>query len=436
MPSVRSWILLAVGIFVLVMVLELLSLRQTPDSKGFGRDSYGTRVSGYRGVYETLEELGVRVERQLAPPTPAGISVLVFLNPSLKLGGVEPVYLQDLRPWIEAGGTVVLASHAQIELDLSLSEASESPVELPSILESLGLPDVRFQAIDKTWNSDASSRETEDGSLSEEIFESFQLELTPPDVVAVQCSGTLADWQESIRHLALPAENQSRVVWGKTKPVGRIFYETEEQEEHTVAAVFGVGQGNIVVAAEGFFRNRFLPMEDNAVAAAYLLMSPADAPVVFDEFYHGLGVRGNPLYLLTLPGYLAVALGLLLVIGLMSWRKAILLGPPLTEKPQSRRDIGEYIAAMGQFFSRGRSSRRFLIEHLREGVLRELNIAFALPPDAQDIDLVLNLLNRKNPERAKRVRETLADAERLLQSRSRLTEQQTLTLMRRLTACL
>lgn len=435
MPSVRSWILIAVGIFVLTMVVEIAGLRKTPDSKGMGHDSYGTRVAGFKGVYETLEELGVPVKRQLAPPTSnPGDSVLVFLNPALKLTGTEPLYFQNLKPWIAAGGTVVVASHAKVDFAPSLDEAT-SPIKLPSIFESLGLPDVRFEAIDETWKSYQRQQMGNDYSISEEFLESLNVEQTPPDVVAVECSGSLANWQDQLHHLALPAENQNVLVWDDTEPTGWISYETEEQEERVLAAVFAVGRGRIVVADAGFFQNRFLPMEDNAVAAAYLI-SPKGSPVIFDEFYHGLSVRGNPLYLLTLPGYLAVVLGILLVIGLMSWRKAILLGPPLSELPQSRRDIGEYITAMGQFFSQGRSSRRFLIEQLRAGVLRELNIAFGLPPESQDVDLVMSLMQRKNPERAKRVRKTLYDAEQLLQSEDRLTEQQTLNQMRRLTACL
>ncbi|MCA9071877.1 MAG: hypothetical protein KDA84_23275, partial [Planctomycetaceae bacterium] len=357
-----------------------------------------------------------------------------------KLAGTEPVYFQNLKSWVEAGGTIVLASHAELTFDDSPPETLGPPIEFPSIFESLGLVDVQFEPVDETWPTyQRRQRKTEEEeSLSDEFFESFDLELTPPDVVTVECSGTWAEWQESgsIRQLALPAENQSTLVWGKSEPVGKISYQTDEQEERVVAAAFSIGKGEIVVADEGFFRNRFLQEEDNAVAAVYLMTSTDRRPVIFDEFYHGLSVRGNPLFLLTLPGYLTVALGLLLVIGLMSWRKAILLGPPLAEKPHSRRDIGEYITAMGRFFCRGRSSRRFLIEQLRTGIIRELNLVYALPPETHDVELVLGLMNRKNPHRVKQVRKTLYDAQQLLESKKRLTEKQTLDMMRRLTACL
>ena len=127
-----------------------------------------------------------------------------------------------------------------------------------------------------------------------------------------------------------------------------------------------------------------LAKADNSVLAARLL-APKGRASSFDEFYHGLAVRGNPLYLLTRPGFAAVTLGILLGVGVWTWRQAVFLGPPLVDPEPSRRDIGEYIDAMGDFFRRGPGHRRFLVREVRDGVLQQLCQELKLPPDKLDV---------------------------------------------------
>ncbi len=437
MPSVRSLIQIAVLIAVLCLIAVWLSLFQTPDSGGMGRDTYGTREAGYRAIFETLGELGVEVDRQLRPPHPAPENrTIAFLNPDPQIAGVEPRYLKNLLPWVEGGGRLVVAVRAATPLDLKLSQLSQSPTELPTILETLGLKGVKFERANHEAEFQKLQQEhDEEDDFSKSFLKELNRELVPPRVVVVDCTGTLADWQKDVSELALPGDAEQTLVWEKTEPAGQISYFTEDGEERIVAAEFPRGKGAILVVDEGLFRNRLLPQQDNSVAAAYLL-SPRGEPVVFDEFYHGLGVRGNPFFLLTLPGYAAIALGLLLWIGLDSWRKASLLGPPLPDEPHSRRDIGEYISAMGRLFAKGAKARAFLIRQIRAGVLRELNTGYALPPETQDVDLVANLIERRNPARARQLREAVAEADRLAEWPGRLTEAQTLDAMRRLAACL
>jgi hypothetical protein len=435
MPSVRSLIQMAVAVAVLSLVVAWVNLLQPPGSQRTGRDTYGTRESGYRAIFETLEEIGVDVERRLHPPVPNpdGHSV-VFLNPNPWICGTEPAYLKNLRSWIEAGGRVVVASGAAIPQSLDRLAASQSPTELPTILESLGLEGVSFELAD--WNEWTAWQEFDSAApLAESLLKGWNRELVSPQVVDVKCTGTLSEWREAVQELALPGTQAQSLIWEDAQPVGQIVYSTEEEQERVVAAVFSRGKGEIIVADEGLFRNRLLPLNDNSVAAAYLI-SPHGKPVVFDEFYHGLGVRGNPLYLLTQPGYAALALGLLLLIGLNSWRKAIPLGPPLPDEPQNRRDIGEYITAMGQFLSQGKASDRLLISKLRDGVLRELNLDYAVPPEIQNVDLVVGLMARKDPARAKQVQQAFDEADAFLDSRIRVPKTHILPMMQRLTACL
>ena len=108
----------------------------------------------------------------------------------------------------------------------------------------------------------------------------------------------------------------------------------------------------------------------------------------------------------------------------------------LPDETRQRRDIGEYLAAMGQFFSRGPLARPFLVRRMYEGVLRELSLDVSLPPETQDEELVSRMLARRDPARAKRVLETLKEVNTALESRSHWTESQTVDAMRRLTGCL
>lgn len=435
MPSVRSLIQITVAVAVLSLILAWVNLLEAPDSHRTGRDTFGTRAWGYRAVFEMLDEIGAPVERRLRPPVPnPEADTVVFLNPDPWICGTEPAYLQSLRDWIEGGGRVVVAVDPAPRPNLTELAASQPPRELPTILESLGLKGVRIQAVGgrgaRGWQE-----EELDISHAESLFDNWNRERSSAQVVVVKCTGTFSAWQDAVRKLSLPREASQRLVWEGDEPVGKISYVSGNEEEHTIAAEFLYGRGKIAVADVGLFENGYLSQTDNSVAAAYL-MAPEGRPVVFDEFYHGLGVRGNPLYLLTQPGYAALALGLLLLIGLNSWREAVQLGPPLADELQSRREIGEYITAMGQFFALGKASERFLVGQIRGGVLRELNLDYALPPETRNVDLIVSLMARKDSERAQQVREAFNRADAYLEGRLRVPKAQVLPLMQRLIACL
>ena len=126
-----------------------------------------------------------------------------------------------------------------------------------------------------------------------------------------------------------------------------------EGEPETLAAVYAVGDGTITVLADPRLRkNRLVEHADNAVLISHLL-ADAQQPVVFDEFYHGLTVRGNPLWLLSrFPyGYSAASvLAATVLVG--SGGQARFLGPPLSPRPASRRPDREYVDAMARLLNR------------------------------------------------------------------------------------
>ena len=69
MLTARNFVVLTIVIAVVSLGWACFEMAAPPDSGGLGRDSYGTRAHGQRGLFEILSELGIPVERILAPPT-------------------------------------------------------------------------------------------------------------------------------------------------------------------------------------------------------------------------------------------------------------------------------------------------------------------------------------------------------------------------------
>jgi hypothetical protein len=210
----------------------------------------------------------------------------------------------------------------------------------------------------------------------------------------------------------------------------------EGDQESLLVAVVPRNKGEIICISDPrILTNTLLSRSDNSVLAAHLL-APDGGSVAFDEYYHGLAVRGNPLYLLTRPGFAAVAIAILLVIGVVAWRAAVFLGPPLPDVTRSRRDIQEYVRAMAEFFSKGPGHRQFLVREVREGVLNELCEQFHLPPHTTDTDVIAAAVARRNPDRAALLRKALTDVDRQLALGGEYPKSSFLTSLKQLAGCL
>jgi hypothetical protein len=441
MPSVRSLIILAVTVLVVSLVAASLSLLRTPDSGGRGRDSYGTQGYGFRAIFEVLDELDVTIDRHLPPPEPdLDAATLALLAPDARLVAVNPTYLQSLDPWVRQGGRLVVAPVPFSETFWSSSPEDRAD-SMTSITSILGLSDVELEMQFSLPPEQRIQRSPVDLSLdvetlTQEILEAWSREMVPPRVVEVQLDGAFGPWSEFIQRLAIPGDIHHTLSLDPDETTGTISYVDDEEERHYLAALYRRGKGDLLVVSEPeLFSNRLLPLEDNSVWAAHALTA-GGGRVLLDEFYHGLSVRGNPLYLFTRPGYTGAALGLLFFVIMYSWREAVLIGPALPDAIPQRRDIGEYLVAMGQLYSRGVRSRAFLVRELRAGVLRSLCLEFSLPPETHDVQQIANAIARRDIHWGERVRETIQEVDTALQSRHHWTETQTLNAMRRLTACL
>ncbi|WP_437223402.1 DUF4350 domain-containing protein [Planctomicrobium sp. SH661] len=444
MSLVRSSILLAVFIFVTSIVLATLSLLRTPDSGGRGRNSYGTHADGYRAAVELLNELNVPAQRRHAPPVPVDTSTtLVFLQPDPLIAGTEPAYLKSLLPWVEKGGRLVVAAGVSAKDQERRSKSKLAGVSMPSVTQSLELGvEISVAEGEKDlaeriqFESDNMDPMEERQRFEKAITESFKKRPAPPRQLQMQGTGTLNLAASGSETLFVPGDSLSVLKLYDSSPAGTIELFADGESKGILAAEFPRGLGKIVLVSEPrIFSNVLLARGDNSVLAMQLL-APEGQKVVVDEFYHGLSVRGNTLYLLTRPGYAAVAVGLLAFACLMAWRNARFLGPPLQDRIPQRRDLSEYINAMGRFFSGGNGSRPFLVGQLRSGVLREISKEFSLPEGTQDVELVAGIVSRRNAGRGDQIRNTFREVDAALEQQGRWSRTETLDAMRRLTACL
>ncbi|MEI7861683.1 MAG: DUF4350 domain-containing protein [Planctomycetota bacterium] len=470
MPSPRSAITIAVLLFVVVIATATLSTLAPPDSGGVGRDSYGVEAHGYRGLFDTLAALGIPAVRQLAPPSPqVPGSTFVLLGPSRTILGYNSTYLTSLRPWVEQGGRLVVAAtpkNWQVQSDAGDDSGKsptrqrgpeDNPVVRPMMLpEILGLDGVVIE--DRGSSLPGATPPDDDSSLiargrravEEGLAGAGERKIWLSDVVS---SGNWLSLSAEVRQIALPVDRRCAIVitppasgLPALKPVatlcttgaGGAAAETPagtSADGRMIAGEFAVGKGSIVVIADpSFLANRYLGEADNAVAAVRIV-APRGERVVIDEFFHGLGPRGNSLSLLTRPGYAVLALGLLGAVLLTVWREGTRLGPPIADRPVSRRGIGEYLDAMGHLLSRGRRDRAGIVREVRDGVLRELNVRVGLPPEHVDLDQLQGKLARRDPIRARHVVDTIRAVDRDV-GRSDWSTSHTLNTIRRLTACL
>jgi hypothetical protein len=443
MLSVRNAILASVLIFVLSMIFSVVSLTHPPDSDGKGRDTYGTRRDGYRGLFDTLSELEIPTERGLHPPHPiANDGTIVLLEPDLSIAAREPTYLKRLLGWVTDGGRIVVSTRRTAPRPEPFSMKADR-LEDPDLISILDLPQIEISRRSLTSGELRSERSEDDDELEFRHFESAirgtwnSEEPTEPVVRQATAQGTLSNNEWPIRQLAVLGDEISTITFSEEAATGSLAVQSaDSRQELNVAASFARGKGEIVVVAEPtLFENRQLAMADNSVFAGMLLAANG-GPILFDEFYHGLSVRGNFLYLLTQPGYLAIVLGILLVSALAIWREAIFLGPPMPDVVIRRRDVGEYIIAMGALFSRGGRARHFVVGGVRDGVLRELCRECSMPLETHDVGLVSRAISRTNPPRAEKVVGAFREVDRELASQRRWSEADAVTAMRRLTACL
>lgn len=438
MLNARNVIAAVIALVVLSLGSGLWMLfSSTPGDDGWGADSMGVRAGGFRGVHDTLLALGVPVERQVIPRVTSADrdATLVLWAPLDAIVQAEPAYIAQLAEWVKSGGRLTVTLQGD---DKSLfADARASAVKNPKdMLTELGLPEVFF--VKTNVEPAGNSVDLVDTAASRPWRKLAKRWLTAPSTkaryVPVKLLGSCREWP-GIKSVCLPDGDAWSITYENPRPVGRIAFTDVKGEEQTLAAIFPVGTGQVAVtAAPAIASNWLLGEADNSVVSSHL-MTLGQSRVIFDEFYHGLTIRGNVLWLLTQPGYAALALAVFAVAAVWVWRSAVFLGPPREDRPVSRRSIGEYLDAMSRFLLRGRGSGNFVLAEFRSGALWSMADAAGLPPELDDVDRIAAAVARRDPRRAARLETAVREADAVIAT-SGANEATILAALRKVNDCL
>ncbi|MEZ6056535.1 MAG: DUF4350 domain-containing protein [Planctomycetaceae bacterium] len=426
MLTPRTAITVALLLFLTFAVISIWSAMQPSDSGGRGFDSFGTRIEGHRGLFETFERLGFSIERRFTPPdaTLPLDSSLVLIAPNPMTLGFEPLPLQQLRPWISSGGRLVVFAPDLVDLHSSQIEQMQNQLDHfdPDVFSLLQIDGVSVESL--SYREVPVKNVPDQAELS---AISIRRHLSSPEQTAASSRESTAN--------TVAGSGMSEGVdegWSLAFPMGdlAVLHLKEDgparphtsgidglEEMRTIAATIPIGKGEIVIVSDPHFVTN-LPWgaEENAAWGVHLLTDGGTRQVVIDEFYHGLMVRGNNWWLLTKPAYLLPFLAILLLLGLITWRFGTMLGPALATQEPSRRVVSEYVEAMGDFFLKASDGRRFVLKSVHQGIWRRLCKELHLPPSTKDLETIVSLMSRRDPERANRIQQAFQESEQMFES--------------------
>jgi hypothetical protein len=470
MLTPRNFIGMTIAIAVFSIISLCWSMLQTPDGGGMGADSFGTRGIGYRALFESLNELGVPVRRQLGPPKPNELkgALLVLWDPRTQLIEADPKWLHDVKVWLQQGGSAVVAFDGETpetvfsvmrrqraaqrqtnRNDDSDSHDSDSiGLPTPSLFELLGIGKIDIANVAE---SDREERESERNqkrrkrnelpseseladTLKEVLTASSRLE--KPQRHTIKATGVFSKTIADGATIELPVGLLYRIDVQDRDLRDTISVVDESGAEFCVAARFPVGEGHVnVVSIRRLISNANIGSADNIVVAAALL-ADAGQGVVFDEFYHGVTIRGNPMWLVSTATYGSVLIALLLFLAMSVWRAAVFPGPPVAETPTQRRSIREYLDAMTRFLREGKGHGEWSLEQVRDGVLWRLRSEFGLPPESHDHSRLTAAIARNDPHRADQLIKVLNEVDAVLNMPRSAGERRIGQLVQRMTECL
>ena len=446
MFTARNAIVAAVVVTVVAILFNVLMILGSPDSDGRALDSFGTRWNGFRGVFELLGESGVTVQRRIGPPEadlPAA-TTFVVLVPDAEIVATEPAYLERMLNWVEAGGRIVAAPVFAPERRSHTSKRKTG--KAATLLDVLGIKGVAVEQQQETYHeqddSDSLPARERRRRIREAMRQAWKQTWEPQEftflTVTTKVTGKFPLDSQRVAQLYLPADAERHLVLDKPKEASGLLdvRAMAGDKPRTLAASFRRGKGEIIVVAEpALFMNVCLAHDDNAVLA-YDLLADGGRRVVFDEFYHGLSVRGDPFWLLTQRQYAVGALAALAFASLVIWRRAVVLGPPLEIVPPSRRTILEYVEAMARFFQAARGSRLFVLSEVRGGALRTLGDRLGLSPGESTPENVASALARRSPADARRFEAAVTQLNAAQDRGQACSEQEALRALQGISACL
>jgi hypothetical protein len=459
MLTTRNVVTVVILVVLICLVSATIALLRGPTGGVTGRDSFGTHSYGFRGLFETLSELKVPVERELTPPD--GLLdrdiTLAILEPDPMLLTMEPSYLHAVGKWVENGGSVVVApavskparfmwglqdwppktpleelSLTEVDTDIFHARGEEMPDEESDNANAKADKEKPKAPAKQDSNEKPGTKSKRSTAPSPKEVLDFAVGNTPDVPLSIVHATVDGEFVARFPHglqLAVPAKGP-RVIMELKKMAGshvRAVLEPDGQPQ-ILAALYPHGRGTIAVLSDArLAQNALLGRDDNAVLVAHLLADPG-RPVVFDEFYHGRTVRSNPLWLATRFPYNTLALSVLATTLLVGWRAARAVGPPVPRRERSRRTLAEYIDAMSRLLNRSRRPVPYLLGELRHGLLWRIRRELGLPFDRDDASKLLQVLARRDPLLADDLRQALQAIDQTLQTPSPRSADVTATL--------
>ncbi len=419
MLNSRNVILGYIALSLLSIIYVVLSLAQPPDSEGTGIDSYGTYSEGYRGVYDLYADLGYEVERSLVPPGKniSNDSTYVILDPRKEWVENEPLYLVELIDWVKQGGELIFVMPV-------LTDNSE----YSSVSYSSGYYDEFTEVMSEYLGLSGFNLSRHDLDEFHEI-ETFgdQFEFTRDDL-----------------YFSFPDENLQAIEIERDTVFDEVISVSCGESFVYLAGKRHLGSGHIIFVSDPtLFRNVNLANGDNAAFAASLI-SPETARVIFDEYYHGLSIQGNPLYFLTKGQISLIVLMTTLCLLVFCYRNSVSLGPPVPLEGDRLRGLEDYLSAVTSLFLRSKKDL-YLLQEYREACIVRLASELYLPPASQSEELILQKLERKDSQRAERLRSIFNEINDFTKStrsqrgffqRTKARNRTMITLARKLKECL
>jgi hypothetical protein len=309
----------AIAAVVLVFLLAMLFAPERRDVLDLRPSSFLSTPGGAKALFLTLEELGVPVERRVAPLTrDPTAGPLALLAPTLPPSDAE---LEVLATWVEAGGTLLYAGKPD-----------------DRVLPALGIPAPVHMGAERS--------------------------AVPPVTAAHPWLHELAEvhgFRYAFRDSAgaPPAEAEPLLVTA---------------DGDVVAGVWRRGEGRVVAWADPApLLNRALRESGAALLFARTAAEAAtpEAPLAFDEYHHGFRGDGHPVRATlrflaeTRPGHaalqlLAMGLGALVLAGTR-------FGAPMPTPAPRRRSPLEHVDALAELYRRAGArgnARRLLLAQL------------------------------------------------------------------------
>jgi hypothetical protein len=479
MLTTRNFVATALIIATLSILSACWSLLQPRDGGGLRSDSFGIYHAGHRALYDTFAELDIPVHRSTDPPDVSTLSdsLLVLWAPNLDLIETEPRWLKNLGSWVADGGELLVAFDGtpkesledlmlrevrKLSSDWENDEGESSDLVKSArrervsqghgdeIFRLLGLKSVSVRPVSKGDSADEIAGEEEPGittsgrvPVEETLTEVDSGQPVQFRSYGIQSSGLFAVVPGDGRLIELPEDRFSVVYYGSGQPSDAIYLQSDPESEsvetnsrNCIAARFCVGNGWVtVVSTPQLISNSRIGVADHLAVISALLLNTG-RKIVFDEFYHGATIRGNPIWLMTRRPYSLTGIALVVLAATILWRSAVFLGPPLNSLAPSRRSLSEYLEAMTAFRRSTRNHALWTLHQVTDGLLWRLRREYGFPADQKGNEALLTAVHRNEPEKADCLKKVLSEIDQLSNSSRAVNERQTGPLIQRMTECL